>query len=635
MKLDDIKGKIADASTHKSREEKIWVLCLRFLDGQQHLSWDNTLQNWSATKEKSNSPTINLIQPLYRTLLSKLSAAYPGVAVMPASPSNEDIVKAKASEAALRYYWEHEKISTSVSKLLEWLLTCGNAAFFTYYDIDFDRVKTKVISPFDLFYEKGLMRLEESTWAALRFFYSKEDLKEVYPEHAEYIEDFATEQREASDEYANSFAIDATPPGKVETYEVYMKNGNYGILLGDKYLFKGKTPEGIFPVHHVKWTNIPNKLWGTSLIAPIIELQSYYNKARGQILENVELMANPKWLIPKSSQVAPNAISKRAGEKIFYNPAGGTPQQVPAAPIPSYVIDNIRQIQSEIMDVTGIHSTTLGKRSIGITSGKAINAMAAQDISSLQITQQGIEDACEKVAKDVLVLMKAHYTEDKMYSMLDNTGRVAFRAINSQQIVKNPEVFIQTGTLFQDSAADREARAIELFQAGLISKEDAVRDISFRTSNAFVLEEMEGISHASEILEAVIDGSLVEIFKTDDLASFLKVFGDFVKNPDYYMLDKERQDYIRDIVVSLSVALDPDATLTPEQAKEQMKVFPTISKEDPGAQMALAASGTQLQLEGDLLDKASKEANLREVNKLQNVETSMGEALSANSGAIR
>jgi len=635
MKLDDIKGKIADASTHKSREEKIWVLCLRFLDGQQHLSWDNTLQNWSATKEKSNSPTINLIQPLYRTLLSKLSAAYPGVAVMPASPSNEDIVKAKASEAALRYYWEHEKISTSVSKLLEWLLTCGNAAFFTYYDSDLDRVKTKVISPFDLFYEKGLMRLEESTWAALRFFYSKEDLKEVYPEHAEYIEDFATEQREASDEYANSFAIDATPPGKVETYEVYMKNGNYGILLGDKYLFKGKTPEGIFPVHHVKWTNIPNKLWGTSLIAPIIELQSYYNKARGQILENVELMANPKWLIPKSSQVAPNAISKRAGEKIFYNPAGGTPQQVPAAPIPSYVIDNIRQIQSEIMDVTGIHSTTLGKRSIGITSGKAINAMAAQDISSLQITQQGIEDACEKVAKDVLVLMKAHYTEDKMYSMLDNTGRVAFRAINSQQIVKNPEVFIQTGTLFQDSAADREARAIELFQAGLISKEDAVRDISFRTSNAFVLEEMEGISHASEILEAVIDGSLVEIFKTDDLASFLKVFGDFVKNPDYYMLDKERQDYIRDIVVSLSVALDPDATLTPEQAKEQMKVFPTISKEDPGAQMALAASGTQLQLEGDLLDKASKEANLREVNKLQNVETSMGEALSANSGAIR
>lgn len=635
MKLDDIKNKLSDAAVYRNREEKIWVLCLRFLEGQQHLSWDNGVENWTANRERTNAPTINLIQPLYRTLLSKLSASYPGVAVMPASPSNEDIVKAKASEAALRYYWEHEKISTKVSKLLEWMLSCGNSAFFTYYDSDLDRVKTKVISPFDLFYDKGLMRLEEATWTAIRFYYSKEDLKEVYPEHTEYIEDFAQEQRSASDEYNNSFAGEVTPPGKVETYEVYMKNGTYGVLLGDKYLFKGRTPENIFPIHHVKWTNIPNKLWGISLIAPLIELQSYYNKARGQILQNVELMANPKWLIPKSSQVAPNAISKRAGEKIFYNPAGGTPKQVPAAPIPSYVIDNIRQIQSEIMDVSGIHSTTLGKRAIGITSGKAINAMAAQDISSLQITMQGIEEACEKVARDVLVLMKAHYTEAKMYSMLDQTGRVAFRAISSQQIMKSPEVFIQAGSLFQDSAADREARAIQLFEAKLISKEDAMRDISFRTSNAYILEEMEGISHASEMLEAVIDGSLIEIFKTDDLPSFLKVFGDFVKNPDYYMLSKDRQDYIRDIVVSVSIALDPEATMTPEQAKEAMKVFPAIDTKDPGAQMALAAAGTQGQLGDDLLAKASREANLREVNELNNVETSMGEAVSQNGGRVR
>jgi hypothetical protein len=40
-------------------------------------------------------------------------------------------------------------------------------------------------------------------------------------------------------------------------------------------------------------------------------------------------------------------------------------------------------LQSEMQDVASIHAVSLGKRAVGLTSGKAINALAENDMSQL------------------------------------------------------------------------------------------------------------------------------------------------------------------------------------------------------------------------------------------------------------
>jgi hypothetical protein len=641
LELKDIVSKLSDAKNSKSTHEREWDLNQRFLQGQQQITYDRNLQSYTQRRGSSNVPTINQLLPIYRTVTSKLSASYPGIVVLPSSPSKDDIIKAQASEAALRYYWKQQKVEVIINKIVEYLLIFGNAGMLSYYDPDKDLICTKAVKPFDIFYDSGLADVEDALWVAIRCYYSKADLIEAYPDFKDKIEKYSSGNAGNSSQQNNYANSNYVPPDKVDIYEVYMKDGRFGFLLDDTYLFEGEMPENIFPFQHVKYTDIPNRLWGLSMLSPLIDIQSYYNEARGQILMNVKTMANPKWLIPKNSGVAPNAITSTAGEKIYYSPAGGTPQQVPAAPIPAYVIDNIRQLQAEMMDVAGIHSTTLGKRATGILSGKAIETMTAQDVSALQITQNNIESACAEMAKVILVLMKEFYTEPKMYRMLDNGGRVIWHQIQGTNIVDDPEISIEAGSLFQDKAEDREARTIALFQAGLIDKELALKELTYRTGNGFMVEQLEGMAHARDMLEAVRLGAAIEIFATDDLESFKEVFGEFIRSRDFYELPPERQDYIRDILIAASTPIGSEGTKQAMDIKKNISVFPRSDINNlENAQVAMMgmnspiAAAQQTEAAVNTMAMGSTMKNIEAANA-RGTDVAANEAISETGGSVR
>ena len=641
LELKDIVSKLSDAKNSKSTHEREWDLNQRFLQGQQQITYDRNLQSYTQRRGSSNVPTINQLLPIYRTVTSKLSASYPGIVVLPSSPSKDDIIKAQASEAALRYYWKQQKVEVIINKIVEYLLIFGNAGMLSYYDPDKDLICTKAVKPFDIFYDSGLADVEDALWVAIRCYYSKADLIEAYPDFKDKIEKYSSGNAGNSSQQNNYANSNYVPPDKVDIYEVYMKDGRFGFLLDDTYLFEGEMPENIFPFQHIKYTDIPNRLWGLSMLSPLIDIQSYYNEARGQILMNVKTMANPKWLIPKNSGVAPNAITSAAGEKIYYSPAGGTPQQVPAAPIPAYVIDNIRQLQAEMMDVAGIHSTTLGKRATGILSGKAIETMTAQDVSALQITQNNIESACAEMAKVILVLMKEFYTEPKMYRMLDNGGRVIWHQIQGTNIVDDPEISIEAGSLFQDKAEDREARTIALFQAGLIDKELALKELTYRTGNGFMVEQLEGMAHARDMLEAVRLGAAIEIFATDDLESFKEVFGEFIRSRDFYELPAERQDYIRDILIAASTPIGSEGTQQAMDIKKNISVFPRSDINNLGnAQVAMMgmnspiAAAQQTEAAVNTMAMGSTMKNIEAANA-RGTDVAANEAISETGGSVR
>ena len=380
--------------------------------------------------------------------------------------------------------------------------------------------------------------------------------------------------------------------------------------MGDIYLYQDdKYPIDMFPIQVIKYSSVPGRLWGISLLAPLVDLHWQYNKGRSQVINNIELMGNPKWLVPKTSGVSKAAITDRPGEKIYFNAAGGAPKQVAAAPLPNYVVSNIKELQIEMQDVAGVHNISLGKRAIGVTSGKAIEALATQDSGQLQVTQMGIEEATRDMAKTVLLLMRTFYTEEKMMRMLDATGQVIFHQIKGVDLVESPEVFIESGSLFRDEAQDRDAKIMEMMQLGLISKEDAMQEMTLRTGSSFVTEKVQAISHAKDILEAAKRGFEVEIFRNDDVEAFLKVFGDFMREREYYALEQEQQEYIRDVYVSLVAANVPPEQY--EMVRMADKVFPR--KPVPGAvaqeQASLAVVQGSDAAQGQVLDETLSQAS--------------------------
>jgi len=595
---------IQTSDYRKNTESKVWDLTLLFLEGRQWVTWDNTSRGYVNTS-KTNTQwkiTVNLLLNIYRNLLSKLQTTYPSVAVTPASASTEDIVKAQVSELTLKYYWMKDSVKETISEAFAWLLSCGTIGLHSYLDPDDGEVKTEVINPYDLVFEPFVDKPSESDFIAIRRHVKRWQLKKTFPEHKKFIDEANDSLDPAKRPGEATYA--SVPANRVEVFEVYWQDGKHAILLGDTYLYQGENPLGYIPIEIVKYTEVPGKLWGIGVLSPLVDIQWLYNKSRAQVLQNIELMSNPKWLIPKTCGVNPQAISGRAGEKVFYTPAGGKPEQISAAPLPGHVFDNISRLQSEMMDISGIHSTSLGKRAVGISSGKAIEALSGQDMGQLGVSQLAMELAVGKVAQTVLRLMKIYYKEDRMIRMMDGVGKLVFKQLKNTDLDDNPEIFIETGSLYRSEAVDRDAKILELYEMKLLPPEEALKELSYKTGNRFVVQRMESMAHAQELLDASKLGYDIEIFRTDDLAVFKEVFGGFMKQSDYYSLKEETQDYIRDVYVAIE-----SAGLPPQEGQEQQamdKVFPRdVSpekiKDQIGAVLTQESKQAQAQqIEGNL-----------------------------------
>lgn len=609
-----IKSMIQGAKDAKLSETRAWDLSLMYLNGQQNVRYDKSLQQYVTLRNQPgrNQLVVNLILNMYRAVVSRLSTNYPGVSVMPASPSNEDILKAQASEQALKYFYHRENVKRDLGKAIEWLVSCGNVAIKEIYDPDKDEIKLEVISPYDIFFEGGATSPEESSFIACRKVVRKEDLIKAYPQHEEDIKGAESITSDISEDtsvpHTQNYVGESFYYPRIEIFDIYMKDGKYGVVLGNKWLYKGQNPLPKIPVQFIRYTNLPDKLWGLGMIASILDLQNLYNKVRNQIVQNVELMSNPKWLIPKTAGVMGTSMRGTPGEIVYYNAAGGKPEQVSMASLPGYVIDHMTRLQGEMLDVAGIHSTTLGKRAVGVTSGKAIEKLSQQDISQLVMTQDNIEEAVKEMAECVLLMMKTYYTEARMIRMMDSTGKLIWKQLSNTDIVDVPEVFIEAGSLFRDESQDRDEKVLNLMELGLIDKETALKELSFKTGNAYLLKEIASRNHVQEMLDAVKMGAQIEIFATDDLDKFKEMFGDFMKTDEYYELPEMVRDYIRDILVALVTFQAPDPA-DPVENKVKYKVFP--AREEVG------------NVEKQLQDIVASSAPAAEQMAVENLENAM------------
>ena len=594
-KASDYKTYIQESRTARQKTVRIWDMCSLFLQGKQHLRWDRNLKNYVGLPQDRRSPrvTINMILNIYRNIQARLSVAYPSMTVLPASPSTEDIQKSEAAETLLRYYWHTNDMKDVITEALEWLLMTGNCAFHTFFDPKENKVVTNAVSPYDVIFEAGACSPSESEWVAISHIVTRESLKEAYPEHSEYIEKSGAAPQNQMNQafYRQATGTEgAQLKDRLEIFEVYTKQGDMAILLGSKFLYKSKWPTEKSPITFVRYTNIPGRLYGIGLVEPLIELQVMYNKGRTQIVQNAELMGNPKWLVPKTSGVGKDALSSsRPGEKIVYNStAGPPPQQITAGALPAYVLDNIRQLSSEMLDVAGVHSTSLGKRAIGIESGAAIESLANRDSQQLQVTQQNLEKAVVEVSTCVLEMCRVYYNEPRMMRMMDETGRVIHKTLRVTDLCEDPDIYLEAGTLFRDEKPDRDQRILEMTKLGLLDKEEALRALDYRTGNDRVTKRMIGFSHAHDMLDAVIDGNAIEIMPSDDLEAFEEVFKSFMRTERYYRLPAETQNYIRDILVSVVTFGKQDEDF--QRMELERTVFPRVETKGKSAIQAMAVS---------------------------------------------
>ena len=592
---------IEQSRGEKSGYETSWSAAIRMLRGDQWIYHTGIRSNSAAPRPGPASDafdqiprkrghirlTINHMMNIARNIQAALIMSSPKAIVMPASDSVDDVTKATGSEVALSYYWYSDRMRQKMSRAIRWLVQCGNVGLHTYYEpgpevtesvkeIDTDtedsqpadvevtikkakrqtmgNVTTEVVSPFDLFYERGVSDQEESRWVAIRTYSTKGELKDLYPDKDEEINDLS------SSAYTKNDSSTSAPEGRIEVFEIYWRDGRHAISAGNTYLVTEHKEmyERKFPVTQIKYFGVEGELWGVGPMEQITDLQQLYNRSRTQIHANVRLMGNPPWLVPRTADVKKGAIFNKPGGIVHFTPGGGAPTMAPPQILPHHVLQEPGVLREEMSDVSGAHGITLGRREPGVKSGVHARTLADQDASQLAVTRTAIEDALVEVFECVLVLMKEHYSEAKTVRMMDNLGRAVWKSVSRQNIVSDPEVHIDAPSLFIRDSLARDKQVLELAQLGLIPPDMALEEMSFRTNNAYVTKKFQALSHAKDMLEAVLHGRQIEILPSDDLAAFEKVFSEFMQSDEYYDLTPMLQDYIRTILVDVTMNGAPD-----------------------------------------------------------------------------
>tara|TARA_Y100001938_G_scaffold27342_2_gene36829 strand:+ start:7591 stop:9447 length:1857 start_codon:yes stop_codon:yes gene_type:complete len=570
----------------KSKEEKVshrrrWRMASLYLADRQYSDFTNRTGRYVVDPDNSKRRiTINRIAPIYRSALAALAVDYPSCAVVPSSGSYDEIVKAMATEHWLRWFWKSDRVRHKARKLFAWQLLTGTAALHTVHDrspgMTYGNVSFEVVRPQDLFKEEGARDEFEAEWLGVRSFYPRSELKKMFPERSSVIDKIIpADQRSEND-------VGHLPADRIEVFDIYSKDGSWGIWAGSDWLWKGETPDKCCPVSVGRFLELPGEFWGVGLVAPLISIQNQYNRSRAQWLLNTELMANPIWKVPRTAGV--RKIPSKAGAMLMYNIAGGEPTQQAPAPLPAYFNDSIMQLISEMHDSAGVHGPSLGKRAVGITAAKAMQELKSADNALLDLVRIQGEEMFERAATSALLYARHYIDEESNIGAMSSEGHIVHRAIAGVNLVDNPQVHIEAGSLFTDQVGNREDRIVRLLEMQLIDPETASREIAFRTGNKFMLDKMKAYSRAQDALRAiVVGGRAIKIYPDEDLKAYKDVFGEFVHSERFYLLDPVRQEYLRDTFAAIATyGQDP-------QAYMMLARGTVVPRQDPPQQAPRAA----------------------------------------------
>ncbi len=532
----DMSARLRAARTDRQPHIAIWDAGLSFLHGDQKLR-NNVYSAYSVQSRDKRGrdkglAVSNRMLPIYRSSVAAFAAQFPKVTVSAMNPSYDDEIKKVTNKYALRAWWTMNKMPGQMRKAAEWMSPCGSVGWLTYWDPGREKVCTEVIRPYDILFEAENASVEMADWGAARRIVTRSEAINAYPDNREFLLKVPAVSQTEQDDAIRSYT------DRVELWHTYFKDGRCGVWCHDRWLFESRTPEDIFPISLSRWTPFPDWLYGMPQLFPLIDPQIQYNLFRSFMLDTARLMSNPMWLIPNQAGVRASQLTNDPGQPVMYNGMSAPPTRVSAPQIPPHIFDIQSRQLGEMEDLGGMHSTTMGKRSPGLSAAVSMQTLAQGDINQLFVTQQELEDAIAHQASCALVYWKHYMPEKKIVAIFDEAyGTVVSRGVKSANIVDLPEVTIETGTSFVSTTEERDARLIELAQLGVVDPETVKNNLSFTIDERSELDRINSLAHARDLLEALENGHNVELSEYDEAPLYIaiqQVFGEYVRSPRFY-----------------------------------------------------------------------------------------------------
>lgn len=536
----DFAGEVEMARSLREADIRMWDYGLAFLIGNQDLVTDGLNLEPNRMREVRGKvvAVTNRLLPSYRATVAAFRPQLPSITARSLTSSYENEAQAVTTNLAARAAWLQTNMEWAIRKGVEWASPCGNFGLHVWPNMDKEKLEVDLVSPYDLLFEPYAYRPELARWRAVRKFVMREEAYHLFPAAKEL---FASTNADGGDGDAESTQpYLQQPEGRIELWWVYFKDGRCGVWHKDQWVYEGDYPEGCDPVSLIRWTPVPNRIYGISQIMPAIIPQLRYNQLDELLFTIIKLTSSPQWLIPRQAMVDERELTNEPGQKIYYNDSASAPVLRASPPASSTLWDALAMQAAKVEDMMGTHSAITGKRTPNISSGIGMETLIGQDEANLAMTMDEFEDGAAAAIKTCLVFWKHYLPERSLVSVPGLSGRSTItRAISTVNLAERADVVFGPGSMFAANGKTRDQQLLSLVQYGL-PIQMILDKLTFKVDEHAEFKKVQEDYYSRSLLEAMLNGDTVEWVQDPGfMESVERVFGDFIRSPAYYEAKKE------------------------------------------------------------------------------------------------
>lgn len=480
--------------TARREYESQWLTNYAFYSGRQYVEWDKGQDKLISTPVKSlHTPrmTINKIQPIIRTEMSKLLGSKPSASVMPASNDDADMFAATAGEQVWESLYARLDLQAILEDALFWGVICGVSYIKTFWDEDCYDTVTDIngdicwlpLSPFHVlvpdYAEKDL---EKQPWVIQL---QTKPTDWVTATYGDYFPRGVKPTTAGFDDIMNAAAIGVRNDQKPDSsliVEAWIKPNQIEqlpeggmITMIDKVIVQAAT-NGMPYKHqqfpYAKYDHIPSgKFYSMSTIEALIPLQREYNRTQSQIIEAKNRMAKPQFYF-RDGSIDVSKITTEPGLGIPVKGTAEYPQPVPLTELPSYVVQFNDRMDANFEDISGQHAPSRGEAPSADMAATAIAYLQEKDDAYLATSFYSIEKMIEKVARHSLVLATTYWDVPRLVKATGDDGGYDAVMLRGSDIAHSTDIRIEQSSALPTSKAAKQAQVTEWMKFGWLPPDE-------------------------------------------------------------------------------------------------------------------------------------------------------------------
>lgn len=603
--MDFVDDRFQSQRTRMREVYRSWMLNLAWARGFQNLDFNTSTQSFSNPPKDPWRVRLvnNLMLPLIRKQVAKITHIQPVWDVIPATPDEEDVQISQTATKVLQHYWQVMNMSLELIRLTFWQATIGNAFLKIGWDFEegedvnipskgvaddliaqvmeqqgllevpeFFETKSgtlfaDTVPAFNITFDETAGLFEKSHWCIESQLKSKDWVVEKYGTKFKDLlettesEIFVYPFVQGSSTSSTAFNQPNKPTSGVLVHELFIKknkrfkNGLHATIAGNEFV---QPPEdnpfehGELPYAHFLEIFDPSSPWGTCVAEQIRPNQALYNRVKSGIVENINLMSNLQWMNPRQSGV--KSFTNRPGGVIHFN-APFEPKQSQHRPLPAYVERILDRTRLDIQDTASSHDVSEAKAEPGIRSGKAVLALQDADDSVLgpvllwhdtQLSRTGrlaIQTVAQNTERDQIIQIRGEFNE------LETITFSGSRLSGESKGADYWKVRVKTFGRQALSRSGRESLVRTLLELGLMNPQ-ADKDLLIRVLGAgdiltqFDIAAADRTRQWREITQQMVKGQEVEVTLGQNHQVHIDTIKKYISSSQWDKLETESKQMI-------------------------------------------------------------------------------------------